>query len=109
MATTGTTAARKPLGKTEIIDAVAAATKAEKTKVRAIIEGCIDCVTKELKRGGKVQFTGFGTFGVSARKARTGVNPKTGAKISIAARKVPKFTAGKALKDAIHPPRTVKK
>jgi DNA-binding protein HU-alpha len=105
MATTTPATARKtPLGKTEVIDAVAASTKLEKTKVKAVIEATIDTITKELKKkDGKVQLTGFGTFGTSARKARTGVNPKTGAKIQIAARKVPKFTAGKALKDAISP------
>jgi DNA-binding protein HU-alpha len=104
--TTPATAARKPLGKTEVIDVVAASTKFEKSKVKAVIEATIDTITKELKKkDGKVQITGFGTFGTSARKARTGVNPKTGAKIQIAARKVPKFTAGKALKDAITPPK----
>jgi DNA-binding protein HU-alpha len=119
MATTGTGAARtttaaaaagrKPVGKTELIDAVALATKLEKTKVKAVIEASIDAITKELKKkDGKVQLTGFGTFGTSARKARTGVNPKTGAKIQIAARKVPKFTPGKALKDAIAPPKPAK-
>lgn len=96
----------KPLGKTELIDAVAAATKLEKTKVKAVIESTIETITKELKkREGRVQLTGFGTFGTSARKARIGVNPKTGEKIKIAARKVPKFTAGKALKDSISPPK----
>jgi DNA-binding protein HU-alpha len=110
--TTGTAAARttaaavkKPMGKTELIDAVALATKLEKTKVKAVIETTIDTITKELKKkDGRVQLTGFGTFGTSARKARIGVNPKTGDKIKIAARKVPKFTAGKALKDTIAPP-----
>jgi nucleoid DNA-binding protein len=105
MATTTTTTPRKaPLGKTEVIDAVATTTKLEKTKVKAVIEATLDTITKELKKkDGRVQITGFGTFGTSARKARTGVNPKTGDKIQIAARKVPKFTAGKALKDAISP------
>lgn len=105
MATTGaaaaTTAAKKPVGKTELIDKVAAATKLEKTKVKAVIDATIDAITAELKKKGRVQITGFGTFGVSQRKKRTGVNPKTGAQITIAARKVPKFTAGKALKDTV--------
>jgi nucleoid DNA-binding protein len=109
MATTGTAAAaatKRPMGKTELIDAVALATKLEKTKVKAVIETTIDTITKELKkRDGRVQLTGFGTFGTSARKARTGVNPKTGERIKIAARKVPKFTPGKALKDSISPPK----
>ena len=93
--------AKKPMGKTELIGAVARATGMEKTKAKAAIEATIDVVTKELKRGGRVQLTGFGTFTTTRRKKRTGVNPKTGAKITIPARKVPKFSAGKALKDAI--------
>jgi nucleoid DNA-binding protein len=93
--------AKKPMGKTELIDAVAAATKLEKTKVKAVLDAALDAVGKELKKKGKVQLTGFGTFAVSERKKRTGVNPKTGDPIQIPARKVPKFTAGKALKDLV--------
>ncbi len=92
---------KKPLGKTELIDAVAKATKLEKTKAKAVIEATIDVITKELKKNGRVQLTGFGTFSTSKRKKRIGVNPKTGDKITIPARKVPKFTAGKALRDTI--------
>jgi nucleoid DNA-binding protein len=101
MAVAATAAVKKPMGKTELIDAVAKATGLEKTKVKAVIEGSLDTITKELKKGGRVQLTGFGTFGIARRKKRTGVNPKTGAKIAIPARKVPKFTAGKSLKDAV--------
>ena len=92
---------KKPMGKTEMIDAVAKAAGLEKTKVKAVLETMLDLVTKELKKGGRVQLTGFGTFATSRRKKRTGVNPKTGARIAIPARRVPKFTAGKALKDAV--------
>ena len=94
-------AGKKPVGKTDLIEAIAKTTKMEKTKAKAAVECMIDVVTKELKKGGKVQLTGFGTFATSKRKKRMGVNPKTGAKITIPARKVPKFTAGKALKDAV--------
>lgn len=94
-------AGRKPLGKTDLINAVAKGAKMEKTKAKAAIEATIDIVMKELKKGGRVQLTGFGTFSTTKRKKRMGVNPKTGAKITIPARKVPKFTAGKALKEAI--------
>ena len=94
-------AGRKPMGKTELIDAIAKATMMEKTKAKAAVEATINCVSTELKRGGRVQITGFGTFSVSKRKKRMGVNPKTGAKITIPARKVPKFTPGKALKDVV--------
>ena len=58
-------------------------------------------VTMSLKKGQKVSFVGFGTFSTSKRKARTGRNPKTGAAIKIAAARVPKFKAGKSLKDAV--------
>jgi DNA-binding protein HU-beta len=58
-------------------------------------------VTKALKKGNKVTLVGFGTFSVAKRKARNGVNPQTGEKIRIKARKVPKFTCGKALKDSV--------
>lgn len=92
---------KKPVGKTDLIDVIAKTAKMEKTKAKAAVETMIDVVTKELKKGGKVQLTGFGTFATSKRKKRMGVNPKTGAKITIPARRVPKFTAGKALKDAV--------
>lgn len=94
-------AGKKPLGKTDLINAVAKEAKIEKTKAKAAVESAIDIITKELKKGGRVQLTGFGTFSTTKRKKRMGVNPKTGAKITIPARKVPKFTAGKALKDSI--------
>jgi nucleoid DNA-binding protein len=58
-------------------------------------------VTKNLKKGNKVSFVGFGTFSVSKRKARVGRNPQTGAKIDIPATKVPHFKAGKSLKEAV--------
>lgn len=58
-------------------------------------------ITNALKTGKDVVLTGFGTFSVSKRKARTGRNPQTGATIKIAAKTVPKFKAGKALKDAV--------
>ena len=62
----------------------------------------IDVVTEELKKGGKVQLVGFGTFEVSERAAREGRNPQTGDTMTIQASKAPKFKAGKALKDAIN-------
>ena len=59
-------------------------------------------VTEELKKDGKVQLVGFGTFEVSKRAAREGRNPQTGKTMSIPASKAPKFKAGKALKDSIN-------
>ena len=94
-------AVKKPMGKGDLIDTVAKVTKLEKTKAKVVIEAMLEIITKELKRNNKVQLTGFGTFSSTRRKKRTGVNPKTGEKITIPARKVPKFTAGKALKEAV--------
>ena len=58
-------------------------------------------ITHSLKRGQKVTIVGFGTFAISERKARTGRNPKTGDTIMIPSAKVPRFRAGKTLKDAV--------
>ena len=65
------------------------------------INTVIDEITRALKSGQDVALTGFGTFTVSNRKARQGINPQTGAKIQIPAMKVPKFKAGKGLKEAV--------
>jgi DNA-binding protein HU-beta len=73
-------------------------TKAEAEKA---LGAFLAAVEKTLKKGNKLALTGFGTFAVSNRKARTGRNPQTGEAIKIKAAKVPKFTAGKSLKDAI--------
>ena len=62
----------------------------------------IEAVTKTLKKGGTVSLVGFGSFGVTKRKARTGRNPKTGAALKIKAAKVPRFRPGKTLKDALN-------
>ena len=61
-----------------------------------------DVVAEELKKGEKIQLVGFGTFEVSERAARTGLNPRTKETIEIAASKAPKFKAGKALKDLVN-------
>ena len=84
-------------------DLVAEVAKVVKSKRMA--EDAVSCVfeaiTKSLKKGQAVTLVGFGTFGVGKRKARMGRNPQTGAAIKIAAKKVPKFSAGKALKHAV--------
>ena len=71
-----------------------------KKEAQAAVECVFDSITKTLKKKGLVTIVGFGTFKVAKRKARTGRNPQTGEEIKIAAKSVPKFTAGKALKDA---------
>ena len=79
------------------------ATEAGITKAQAAraMKSMITNITKSLKKGNKVTFVGFGTFGITKRKARMGRNPRTGAELKIPAAKVPKFKAGKALKDAV--------
>jgi nucleoid DNA-binding protein len=61
----------------------------------------MDIISNQLQNNGKVTLVGFGTFRTAHRKAKTGVNPKTGARISIPAKNVPVFKAGKALKDSV--------
>lgn len=90
------------MNKTELVDAVAASTGLTKTDTKKTIDAVFDEITKSLKKGDFVQLIGFGTFKTSERKAREGRNPQTGATIKIAARKVPAFSAGAALKDAVN-------
>jgi DNA-binding protein HU-beta len=84
-------------------DLVNEVSKVLKTKKDA--QSAVDCVlssiTKALEKGGSVSLIGFGTFKVAERKARKGRNPQTGEEIYIAASKVPKFVAAKALKEAV--------
>ena len=89
---------RKP----ELVDEVMTAAGLEtKAQAERAVDAVFDAVTKSLSRGEEVAVTGFGTFKVSKRSARMGVNPRTGEKIQIAAKTVPKFSAGKSLKDAV--------
>ena len=89
------------MNKGDLVNEVA---KAVNTKKEA--QEAVDCVfstiTKALKKKETVTLVGFGTFKVDKRKARTGRNPRTGEAIKIKAKKVPKFVAGKALKDAVN-------
>jgi DNA-binding protein HU-beta len=89
------------VNKSELIDHIA--TKAEISKAAAgrALEALIGGVKTTLKKNGSVTITGFGTFTVTKRAARTGRNPRTGATIKIKAAKVPKFRPGKGLKDAL--------
>jgi len=90
------------MNKTELVDAVAASTGLTKTDTKKTIDAVFEEITRALKKGDPVQLIGFGTFKTSERKAREGRNPQTGATIKIAARKVPAFSAGAALKDAVN-------
>jgi len=86
----------------EIVAQIAADAKTTKVAARAALDSFIGCVTKTLKKGGKVSLVGFGTFSVSKRNARTGRNPQTGASIQIPARKVARFKAGKSLSGEVN-------
>ena len=91
----------KNINKSELVDAVATKTDLSKKDVTAVIETLLDKVTEELRKGNKVTLTGFGVFKTNKRAARIGRNPQTGASIKIPAATVPKFSAGKGLKDAV--------
>jgi DNA-binding protein HU-beta len=86
--------------KEALVEAVAKVCDSKAQAARAV-DAMVDAVSKSLASGQKVTITGFGTFLVSQRAARTGRNPQTGASIQIPAMKVPRFKAGKALKDAV--------
>ncbi|MCR4792355.1 MAG: HU family DNA-binding protein [Lachnospiraceae bacterium] len=90
------------MNKTELIDAMAKETGLSKAQTEKALKAFTGAVAKELKKKGKVQLVGFGTFETSKRKARKGKNPQTGEAIKIPAATVPKFKAGKALKDAVN-------
>ena len=89
------------ISKADIIAAIAEKTDTQKALTGRIVDAFIEEVTAQLTKKNEVAFTGFGTFSTSDRAARQGVNPATGEKIQIAATTVPKFKAGKALKDAV--------
>ena len=90
------------MNKTELIAAVAEKAELSKKDAEKAIKAFTDSVSEELVKGGKIQLVGFGTFEVSERAAREGRNPQTGETMQIKASKSPKFTAGKALKDALN-------
>jgi len=89
------------MNKAELIERVAKDSRLTKAGATRAIDALLDNVAKALKKGEKVTLVGFGTFGVSRRKARAGRNPRTGVPIKIAARRALKFTVGKDLKELI--------
>jgi DNA-binding protein HU-beta len=90
------------MNKTELIDALAAELQETKTKSAHILDAFCNVITESLSKGHDITIIGFGSFGVTARAAREGRNPQTGAKIKIAASKAVRFRPGKALKDAVN-------
>jgi DNA-binding protein HU-beta len=87
--------------KSEFVDKVAAESGLSKKDAGAAVDAFISTVESELKSGGEVNFTGFGKFTVAQRGAREGRNPRTGETMTIAASRVPRFTAGSGLKKAV--------
>lgn len=87
--------------KTELIDNVAAQTNLTKKDSGKAVDAVVAAISGALSKGEKVTLVGFGSFEVRKREARQGRNPQNGKPISIPARKVPVFRAGKALKDAV--------
>lgn len=89
------------MNKTDLVDKIVKATKLTKKDSDKALTAIIGAISGSLSKGEKVQLVGFGSFEVRKRAARKGRNPQTGKEINIAARKVPVFKAGKALKDAV--------
>jgi DNA-binding protein HU-beta len=87
--------------KEELIEKVASGAGLSKADATRAINATIGSITSALKKRQSITLVGFGTFKVSKRKARKGCNPRTGEVINIKATKVPRFSAGKSLKDAV--------
>ena len=90
------------MNKSEMIERMASDADISKAAAERALESFTTSVQSTLKKGGTVTLVGFGSWSVTKRAARTGRNPKTGASIKIKARKAPKFTPGKAFKDALN-------
>ena len=90
------------MNKNDLVDAVAERTGLAKSDAARAVEAVLGTVTETLQKGDQVALSGFGTFVVKARAARTARNPRTGESIAIPASRVPAFKAGKALKDALN-------
>jgi DNA-binding protein HU-beta len=87
--------------KSEFVDQVAAQSGLSKGDATKAVDTALDVIESTLARGGEINFTGFGKFSVADRGARQGVNPQTGERIQIAASRVPRFSAGSALKKSV--------
>jgi DNA-binding protein HU-beta len=89
------------MNKTELVKAIAENANLKVSETEKMVNAFLDSVAACLKKKNKVTLVGFGTFAVAHRKQKMGINPKTGQKISIKAKNVPVFRAGKALKDRV--------
>ena len=90
------------MNKTELIASMAEKSGLSKKDAGAALDAFVESVQDALKAGDKVQLTGFGSFEVKSRAARTGINPQTKQPVTIAASKAPAFKAGKVLKDSLN-------
>jgi len=90
-----------PMNKADLVNLVAARTELTKTDVSQVVDAAIDTIIDSVVEGKKVSILGFGSFEPRERSARQGLNPKTGEKIKIPAKRVPAFTAGKMFKDRV--------
>lgn len=89
------------MNKAQLIEKMSKTSKMSKSSCKKALETFIEVVGKSLKSGNSIVLTGFGTFSVMKRKARTGVNPATRRKMEIPAKKVAKFKPGRALRDLV--------
>jgi len=89
------------MNKADLVNLVAARTELTKTEVSQVIDATIETIVDSVVDGNKVSILGFGSFEPRDRSARQGLNPKTGEKINIEAKRVPAFTAGKQFKDKV--------
>ncbi len=89
------------MNKDALVSGISEKTELSKKDIEMVVDTMTDLITKALKNGEKVTLTGFGTFRASKRAARIGINPQTKERITISAMTIPKFTAGKVLKEAI--------
>jgi len=89
------------MNKAELVEKVAGEVGLTKKDVNNVVDAMTSAITDSLAGGEKVTLVGFGTFQVQKRKARQGVNPQTGEKISIPAKDVPKFKPGRSLREAV--------
>ena len=90
------------MNKTELVEEIAVGAELSKADAKKALEAAVEAIKTALVEGDKVQLIGFGTFSVNERPAREGVNPRTGEKVTIAAKKVAKFKAGAELADAVN-------
>lgn len=90
------------MNKDQIIEKVAEDVGITRSQASKAVKCMFDGIVTSLQQGNKVSVSGFGTFDISNRKARTGRNPQTGEEIQISASRVPKFKAGKAFKEALN-------